>query len=58
MGDLGGGYIIEQQLGVSRKRWIDLGFSDAEYAQVGDQWSRYVTVYFLAPIPPNVNALN
>ena len=58
IGDIGGGYIIEQQLGISRKRWIDLGFSDAEYAQVGDQWSKYVTVYFLAPIPPNVNALN
>lgn len=58
IGDIGGGYIIEQQLGISRKRWIDLGFSDAEYAQVGDQWSRYVTVYFLTPIPPNIDALN
>ncbi len=58
IGDLGGGYIIEQQLGVSRKRWVDLGFSDAEYAQASNQWSRYVTVYFLAPIPPNVDALN
>lgn len=58
IGDVGGGYIIEKLLGISRKRWIDLGFSDAEYAQVGDQWSKYVTVYFLAPVPANINALN
>jgi uncharacterized protein YabE (DUF348 family) len=58
IGDLGGGYLIEQQLGISRKRWIDLGFSDAEYAQIAEQWGRYVTVYFLAPIPPNADALN
>jgi len=58
IGDIGGGYIIEQQLGISRKRWIDLGFSDAEYAQASGQWSKYITVYFLTPIPANINALN
>ena len=58
IGDVGGGYIIEQQLGISRKRWIDLGYSDAQYAQSGGQWGRYVTVYFLAPVPPNINGLN
>lgn len=58
IGDVGGGYIIEQQLGISRKRWIDLGYSDAQYAQSGGQWGRYVTVYFLVPVPPNINGLN
>ncbi len=58
IGDVGGGDIIEQQLGISRKRWIDLGFSDAEYAQVSGDWSRYVTVFFLAPAPQYIDPLN
>jgi 3D (Asp-Asp-Asp) domain-containing protein len=59
VGDVGGGYIIENLLGISRRRWIDLGYSDSELAQVGDQWGKYVTVYFLAPAPQNIpNPLN
>jgi len=30
--------------------WIDLGYSDDDY----QQWSSWVTVYFLTPVPPNV----
>ncbi|MCS6836749.1 MAG: G5 domain-containing protein [Anaerolineae bacterium] len=33
--------------------WIDLGYSDADF--VG--WHRYVDVYLLAPVPPNVPLL-
>lgn len=36
------------------KPWVDLGYTDAQYAQEGDQWGKYVTVYFLAPPPPNI----
>ncbi len=36
------------------KPWIDLGYTDAQYAQQGDQWGKYVTVYFLAPPPASV----
>lgn len=36
------------------KPWIDLGYTDAQYATQGDQWGKYVTVYFLAPPPANV----
>jgi len=32
------------------KPWIDLGYSDNDY----EQWSSWVTVYFLTPIPANV----
>jgi 3D (Asp-Asp-Asp) domain-containing protein len=32
------------------KPWIDLGYSDGDY----QQWSSWVTVYFLAPVPPNI----
>jgi len=32
------------------KPWIDLGYSDDDY----QQWSSWVTVYFLTPVPPNV----
>ena len=32
------------------KPWIDLGYSDADY----QQWSSWVTVYFLTPVPPNI----
>jgi uncharacterized protein YabE (DUF348 family) len=36
------------------KPWIDLGYTDAQYQQEGGQWGKYVTVYFLAPPPPNI----
>lgn len=36
------------------KPWVDLGYTDAECAQACDQWGRWVTVYFLAPVPPNI----
>ena len=32
------------------KPWIDLGYSDDDY----QQWSSWVTVYFLTPVPANV----
>ncbi|MBN2117056.1 MAG: DUF348 domain-containing protein [Anaerolineales bacterium] len=32
------------------KPWIDLGYSDNDY----EQWSSWVTVYFLTPVPVNV----
>jgi uncharacterized protein YabE (DUF348 family) len=40
--------------GIPGKLWIDLGYTDAQYASEGGQWGRYVTVYFLAPIPNNI----
>jgi len=40
VGDVGGGF-------PDRRPWIDLGFSDADY----EEWSGWVTVYFLAPAP-------
>lgn len=50
IGDTGGGPIIETALGVPRTKWIDLGFNDgAEIDMTG-----WVTVYFLAPAPPEV----
>ena len=58
VGDVGGGYIIEQKLGISRSRWIDLGYSDTECKQACDQWSTWVTIYFLAPAPANIPSLN
>lgn len=36
------------------KPWIDLGYTDQQFAQEGGQWGRYVTVYFLAPPPANI----
>jgi len=33
--------------GIPGKYWIDLGYSDADYVQ----WSSYVTLYFLTPVP-------
>jgi 3D (Asp-Asp-Asp) domain-containing protein len=33
--------------------WIDLGFTDAEFALYG-KFYKSITVYFLAPAPPNV----
>jgi uncharacterized protein YabE (DUF348 family) len=34
--------------GIPGEHWIDLGFSDDDY----ESWSRWVTVYFTLPIPP------
>jgi resuscitation-promoting factor RpfB len=31
--------------------WIDLGYSDADFRS----WSRYVDVYLLTPVPPNID---
>ncbi len=36
------------------KPWIDLGYTDQQFAQEGGQWGKYVTVYFLAPPPANI----
>jgi 3D (Asp-Asp-Asp) domain-containing protein len=48
--DYGVGTIADTGGGISGKNWIDLGFSDSDW----QQWSRWVTVYFLAPAPANV----
>jgi uncharacterized protein YabE (DUF348 family) len=50
IGDIGGGYIVEQNTGVSRYRWIDLGYDDNN---IGDM-SGWITVYFLAPVPATI----
>ncbi len=50
IGDVGGGYIVEQQLGVSRYRWIDLGFDDNNLVDM----TGWVTVYFLEPAPASI----
>jgi len=50
IGDVGGGYIIEDLIGVSRYRWIDLGFDDNNIIDM-DGW---LTVYFLAPAPASI----
>ena len=50
IGDIGGGYIIEDLIGVSRYRWIDLGFNDNNIVDM----SGWHTVYFLAPAPASV----
>lgn len=36
--------------GCAGKPWIDLGYSDSDW----QQWNSWVTVYFLAPVPPNI----
>ncbi len=36
------------------KPWVDLGYTDAQFALEGDQWGKFVTVYFLAPAPANI----
>ncbi len=41
--DVGGGF-------PDRRPWIDLGYSDDDY----QPWSGWVTVYFLAPAPPEI----
>ncbi len=50
VGDVGGGYIVEDLIGVSRYRWIDLGFDDDNLVDM----SGWLTVYFLAPAPASV----
>ena len=50
IGDVGGGYIVEQNTGVSRYRWIDLGFDDNNIVDM----TGWVTVYFLAPAPATI----
>jgi uncharacterized protein YabE (DUF348 family) len=42
--------IADVGAGVPGKQWIDLGFSDSDY----ESWHQNVTLYFLTPIPPNV----
>lgn len=36
--------------GCTGKPWIDLGYSDNDW----EQWSSWVTVYFLTPVPQNI----
>ena len=36
--------------GFSDRHWVDLGYSDQDWVS----WSRYVTVYFLTPVPTNI----
>lgn len=50
VGDIGGGYLIEELIGVSRYRWIDLGFNDNNIVDM----SGWHTVYFLAPAPASI----
>jgi len=50
VGDIGGGYLIEELVGVSRYRWIDLGFNDNNIVDM----SGWHTVYFLAPAPASI----
>ena len=47
IGDVGGGYIVEQNLGISRYKWIDLGFDDNNIQDM----TGWITVYFLSPAP-------
>jgi uncharacterized protein YabE (DUF348 family) len=53
IGDVGGGYIIENTLGISRYRWIDLGFDDNNLQDL----TGWVKVYFLAPAPASIPAI-
>jgi uncharacterized protein YabE (DUF348 family) len=50
IGDIGGGYVIENSIGVSRYRWIDLGFDDNNIVDM----SGWLTVYFLTPAPASI----
>jgi uncharacterized protein YabE (DUF348 family) len=50
IGDIGGGYLLEESIGVSRYRWIDLGFNDNNIVDM----SGWLTVYFLAPAPASI----
>jgi hypothetical protein len=50
VGDVGGGSIVEELIGVSRYRWIDLGFNDNNIVDM----SGWLTVYFLSPVPASI----
>ena len=50
VGDIGSGAVIENLVGVSRYRWIDLGFDDNNIVDM----SGWHTVYFLAPAPASI----
>ena len=50
IGDLGGGYIVEQMTGVSRYKWIDLGYDEGNVGNL----TGWITVYFLAPAPGTI----
>jgi len=50
IGDTGSGSVIEEVVGVSRYRWIDLGFNDNNIVDM----TGWLTVYFLAPAPLSV----
>jgi uncharacterized protein YabE (DUF348 family) len=50
IGDLGGGYLVERKLGISRYKWIDLGFDDNNI----EDMTGWLTVYFLAPAPASI----
>lgn len=50
VGDVGGGRIVESSLGISRYRWIDLGFDDSNLQDM----SGWTTVYFLSPAPATI----
>ena len=50
VGDIGGGSIVEDSIGVSRYRWIDLGFDDNNIVDM----SGWLTVYFLTPVPASI----
>jgi 3D (Asp-Asp-Asp) domain-containing protein len=50
VGDVGGGFIVEQNLGISRYKWIDLGFDDNNIQDM----TGWITVYFLAPAPASI----
>jgi 3D (Asp-Asp-Asp) domain-containing protein len=53
IGDVGGGYIVEQNLGISRYKWIDLGFDDDNIQDL----TGWITVYFLPPAPASIPAV-
>ena len=53
IGDIGGGYIVEKNIGVSRYRWIDLGFDDKNLVDM----TGWVTVYFLGPPPATIPSI-
>jgi uncharacterized protein YabE (DUF348 family) len=50
VGDIGGGYIVERNLGISRYKWIDLGFDDNDLQDM----TGWLTVYFLTPAPATI----
>ncbi len=50
VGDVGGGYIVEQKLGISRYKWIDLGFDDNNIQDM----TGWISVYLLSPAPASI----